>query len=187
MTIGTGLFINFGDQNVLWKIIVFQVVAGLGAGTLFLSPMLALQNYLSKEDISAGLAAFTFLRSIATSISIVVGGVVLQAGLHGTSLSATGGKDSSPLSKRSEVAPSNNPAGYSTALKHMWIFYTVMSGLTMVFSFMITKKKSENSSSETAPDTAREVSATRTDESGRPQPVATTTDDDTTSVGEKSV
>ena len=187
MTIGTGLFINFGDHYVLWKIVVFQVVAGLGAGTLFLSPMLALQNYLRKEDISAGLAAFTFLRSIATSISIVVGGVVLQTGLHGTTLSSSGGKASSPRSRRSEVAPTNDPAKYSTALTHMWIFYTVMSGLTMVFSFMITKKKSEDDTASINSGTTEETAMKTADKSGRSPSHANSTSDHTTMVGEKSI
>lgn len=132
MTIGTGLFINFSSTYILWKIIAYQVIAGIGAGPLFLSPMIALQNHLRKNDIAAGTAAFTFLRSIATSISIVVGGVIIQKGADSNSLIDIGfGQDSNTAQRKER---------YTNALSTLWIFYTAITGLLILTSFMITKR-----------------------------------------------
>jgi hydrogenase/urease accessory protein HupE len=44
MTLGFGLFIDF-DVNTSWaKIIVFQIIAGIGVGPNFQSPLIALQS-----------------------------------------------------------------------------------------------------------------------------------------------
>jgi Na+/melibiose symporter-like transporter len=135
MTLGTGLFIDFPSRTVCWKVIVFQIIAGVGAGPLFLAPMMALQHHLRKEDIAAGTSAFTFLRSISTSISIVVGGVVLQrGGLKGGSLATT----SHRLHREQSVQAA---PGYTSALANMWIFYTAACGLMIVSAFLIGKHK----------------------------------------------
>lgn len=139
MTIGTGLFINFGTNYALWKIIVFQAIAGIGAGPLFIAPLLALQNHLRKADISTGSSALTFLRSMASSISIVVGGVILQSGLPGISLTG-----STLHSDRSGGGISSDTAQlYVSALGNMWIFYTALGGVVIFASFMITSKTAD--------------------------------------------
>lgn len=132
MTIGTGLFIDFGSTYILWKIIVYQVIAGVGAGPLFLSPMLALQTHLRKEDVAAGSSAFTFLRSIATSISIVVGGVIIQKGIERSSLTNIGSGQGSDIVQQKER--------YTQALSHLWIFYTAISGLVVLSALLLTER-----------------------------------------------
>jgi Na+/melibiose symporter-like transporter len=138
MTLGTGLFISFDASIVWWKIIVYQVIAGIGAGPLFLSPMLSLQDHLEKEYISTGTSAFTFMRSLATSMTVVVGGVVLQnVGLSSGSL--TPHMATSDGGDGNEAAAAT-PQEYSKALSKMWIFYTAVCGLMLLSSMGIRKK-----------------------------------------------
>lgn len=132
MAIGTGLFINFNSSYTLWKIIIYQLIAGIGAGPLFLSPMLALQNHLRKEDIAAGTSAFTFLRSISTSVSIVVGGVVLQKGIKSSTLTDISSVRGGDVAEKRE--------NYAQALSTLWIFYTAITGVVVLSSLMITKR-----------------------------------------------
>jgi Na+/melibiose symporter-like transporter len=129
MTLGTGLFINFGPKLVVWKIVVFLMIAGIGAGPMFQAPMIALQSVVKQRDVAAANAAFSFLRSLVTSLSVVIGGVVIQRGLGTGTLTgaAQGGKSSG------HVSANGNPDRYADALSNMWIFYTVFCGV-MLFS-----------------------------------------------------
>ena len=78
MTLGFGLFINL-PRNATWsKIIIYQIVAGIGVGPNFQSPLIALQTLVKKADIATATATFGFTRNLSTSISVVVGSVVFQ-------------------------------------------------------------------------------------------------------------
>ncbi|KFY88351.1 hypothetical protein V498_06810 [Pseudogymnoascus sp. VKM F-4517 (FW-2822)] len=78
MTLGFGLFIDL-DVNTTWvKIVLFQIVAGLGVGPNFQAPLIALQTLVSAKDNASGTSAFIFTRNLASSISVVLGGVVFQ-------------------------------------------------------------------------------------------------------------
>jgi hypothetical protein len=78
MTIGFGLFIDL-DVDANWaKIIIFQIVAGIGVGPNFQSPLIALQSTVQPRDIATATATFGFTRNLSTAISVVIGGVVFQ-------------------------------------------------------------------------------------------------------------
>lgn len=78
MTLGFGLFINL-PRNATWsKIIIYQIVAGIGVGPNFQSPLIALQTLVKRADIATATATFGFTRNLSTSISVVVGSVVFQ-------------------------------------------------------------------------------------------------------------
>lgn len=135
MTIGTGLFINFGSRLVLWKIILYQVIAGIGAGPLFQTPLIALQSQVKQRDVAAANSAFTFIRNLITSLSVVIGGVVLQKGLSSKALtgSATGDVDST------HVSAGEDASKYASALSKMWIFYTAFCGVMLLSSLLVGK------------------------------------------------
>ena len=81
MTLGIGLFINLDAHSSWAKIVLYQMVAGLGTGPLFQAPLLALQSMVAPGDIATATATFGFTRNLATSISVVVGGVIFQNGM----------------------------------------------------------------------------------------------------------
>ncbi len=130
-TLGTGLFIDFGT-SVSWpRIIVFELVAGLGAGLLFQSPMIALQSHLRQSDISAAMSAFTFLRNLSTSTSIVIGTVLIQHTIGSGSLTTIIDQGSSGAVGRTQ---------YVLGLRNMWIFYTCTASVTILATFFIKSK-----------------------------------------------
>lgn len=131
----TGLFILFCTKPVWWKIVVFQLVAGVAAGPVSLCPMLTLQNHLQPADIFPGTAAFTFLRSLSSSISVVCGGVVLQNTLHIHSFTL------SISNNTTNRNPSDGRQHYLSALSQIWMFCIAISG-TMLISGLFTKQKS---------------------------------------------
>lgn len=78
MTLGFGLLIDLGADLNWAKIIVFQIIAGIGVGPNFQSPLIALQTNVEPRDIGSATASFAFLRQLGTSISVVVGGVIFN-------------------------------------------------------------------------------------------------------------
>ncbi|KJR86246.1 uncharacterized protein SPSK_02413 [Sporothrix schenckii 1099-18] len=122
MTLGTGLLINLdAPATNLVKIVLYLVVIGIGAGPLFQAPLVALQSHVGPEDAAGAASASAFLRSLASAISIVVGTVLLQNGLHGRGITDT----------------TTPPAQFAAAVRRMWIFYTAVCGVLMVCTLFV--------------------------------------------------
>ncbi|KAL4916447.1 major facilitator superfamily domain-containing protein [Aspergillus aurantiobrunneus] len=134
MLTGTALFIDFRPRLQLHKIILYQLVAGLGVGPLFQAPMIAFQSRLDAEMLAAGNAALAFLKSLATSLSLVVGGVVLQ-GVAGDGLSLPQSQ-SQPRAGAGEEVEGEVMRG----LRGMWVFYTVVCAMMWTSSFGIQRR-----------------------------------------------
>ncbi|KAK1991087.1 major facilitator superfamily transporter [Colletotrichum falcatum] len=145
MTLGNGLFINF-QANTQWaKIVVFQAVTGFGAGVLFQSPMISIQTHTHQRDMAAAMSAFSFLRSLFTSMSIVIGTVLLQRNLGAGGL--TGGNLHS--GDQAGTAPPADKESYISALRIMWAFFTGVSGC-MLFTAVFIKQKPKRLAAQTA-------------------------------------
>lgn len=154
LTLGTGLLIDL-DPYANWaKIIIFQIIAGIGVGPLFQSPLIALQSHLKGYDIAVGTATFGFVRNIATSMGVVLGGVVFQNELskHQGDLERALGPElagrfaSSSFGSTTQQLRALPPAqkaalndAYTSSLRIVWIFYTVVAAAGIVISFFITK------------------------------------------------
>lgn len=149
MTLGYGLFLDL-DSTADWaKIIMFQIVLALGVGPNFQSPLLALQNRVTGRDIAAATGTYMFVRQIATSISVVVGGVIFdnamskqfdqlrsELGLDVASL-LTGNEAAASVA---QVAALPQPArgiaqaAYWKGLRTMFLFYVAFAALGLVIS-----------------------------------------------------
>ncbi|KAH0008378.1 DNA repair protein RAD50, partial [Aureobasidium melanogenum] len=67
------------SANSSWaKLIIFQIIAGIGIGPNFQAPLIALQTGVQPRDIATATATFGFVRQIFTSISVVIGQTVYQ-------------------------------------------------------------------------------------------------------------
>ncbi|KAK7995900.1 major facilitator superfamily transporter [Apiospora marii] len=156
MTLGFGLFIDL-DTSYNWaKIIIFQIVAGIGTGPNFQSPLIALQSSVEPHNIASATSAFGFVRQLATSISVVIGGVVFQNQMqkqHPQLLAALGPKLADQLSGGSAggnvavVAALQGEPGavakgaYWNSLQTMYIMYTCFAALGLLLSPLIGQKK----------------------------------------------
>ncbi|OGM42238.1 MFS drug transporter [Aspergillus bombycis] len=92
MTLGTGLYINLGINTSVASIVGFEIIGGIGTALLFQTPVIAIQNTVSQADTASATATMGFIRNLATSLSIVLGGVIFQNGMNArhSSLVATG-------------------------------------------------------------------------------------------------
>lgn len=131
MTLGTGLLIDLGPSTNWAKIVIYQIIAGVGAGPLFQAPMIAFQSHLPQKDVGPASSASSFLRSLSSSMSIVIGTVLLQKILGGGQISDW-------------LGPEGSAATYASAMKLMWIFYAAMSGFMVFMAIFIEKMPNEH-------------------------------------------
>ncbi|KAF9870986.1 hypothetical protein CkaCkLH20_11658 [Colletotrichum karsti] len=147
MTLGNGFFITF-DTNTNWaKIVVFQMITGFGAGVLFQSPMISIQTHTHQKDMAAAMSAFSFFRSLFSSMSIVIGTVLLQRNLGG------GGLTSGQLHSGGESADTKDSVKqeYVSALHIMWAFFTGVSGCMIISALFIKPKPKKESQGSSGP------------------------------------
>lgn len=158
LTLGFGLFIIFDDQMSIVKIAVIEAVAGFGVGMNFQSPLMALQSHVAPGDFATATATFGFTRNIATSLSVVIGGVIFQYGMqtHATSLISVLGDETAayfdgsnaeanlgliaslPVHQRDAVR-----GAYVASLRSMWILYVCVAAVGLLASLAVNKKSLE--------------------------------------------
>ncbi|KAM5431966.1 hypothetical protein McanMca71_005937 [Microsporum canis] len=156
LVIGTGLYIDLPSHRSLVKIILYQLVAGMGIGPNFQAPIIALQSHINPSDIATATASIAFCRNLASSISVVIGGVIIQnqlqenilkiqdvlspetlESLHGVSAGASVHIiQSLPPDEKSPVLDA-----YTRSFRTMWIFYTALAALGFLVSLLLQKKK----------------------------------------------
>ncbi|KAI3319635.1 MFS general substrate transporter [Xylariaceae sp. AK1471] len=163
LTLGFGLFIDLGSPVNWAKLVIYQIVAGIGVGPNFQSPLIALHSGLEPKDIAAATSTFQFIRQLATSISIVIGGVVFQNGMqkqYPTLLAELGPELANQLSGGSAganvglVASLQGEQGrvardaFWHSLQEMFIVFTAIAAVGLVISPFIGRRKLSNQHTE---------------------------------------
>jgi hypothetical protein len=164
MTLGFGLFIDL-DVNSSWaKIIIYQIIAGVGVGPNFQSPLIALQSLVPKRDIATATATFGFTRNLGSAISVVVGSVIFQnemkkkqsqlaATLGPQTASSFGGGSAGANVGLVQRLPENQKfaarQAFASSLSTMWILYVAFAAVGLGISFMISSNKLDKTHEET--------------------------------------
>lgn len=156
MTIGFGLFIDL-DPTANWaKIIIFEIIAGIGVGPNFQSPLIALQSMVAPRDIATATATFGFVRNLSTSISVVIGGVVFQNEMQkrypslvaslgaSTANELSGGSAGASVGFVRQLPPAQRAIArdaFFGSLRTMWIMYVAFAALGVFISLFIGNQK----------------------------------------------
>ncbi|KAF1808913.1 hypothetical protein P152DRAFT_461963 [Eremomyces bilateralis CBS 781.70] len=155
MTLGFGLFTDIDAHSSWAKIIVYQLVAGFGVGPNFQAPLIAIQSLVEPRNIASATATFQFVRNLATSMSIVVGGVLYQNVMNqyeGKLVSAVGPENAVRLGGANAGAnigvvyslhPNQRVAAQeiiADSISKLWIMYATFSGVGLLVSLLITKQ-----------------------------------------------
>ena len=156
MTLGFGLFIDLPTSANWAKIVPYQIIAGLGTGPNFQAPLIALQNHIEPKDMATATATFAFTRNLATSIGIVIGGVIFQNRMdaqRATLLTVLDPQTADFLAYGSAGASVQLVAKlpprvgavvhdvYTKSLSDMWIFFTVVAFCGLGVSLLIGEKE----------------------------------------------
>ena len=157
MTLGFGLLIGLDAYSTLKEIVPFQIVAGIGSGMLFEPPLIALQALVSQDDTATAISTFSFVRNIAMSLSIVIGGVVFQnsmsirgpairkSGLPSSITSQLTGADAAANvmvigTIQNEAQKRIVKEAFAWSLRNMWILFTCVSVFGVVATAFISKE-----------------------------------------------
>ncbi|KAL2137263.1 hypothetical protein VTI74DRAFT_4994 [Chaetomium olivicolor] len=152
MTLGFGLFIDLEARANWAKIVLYQLVAGIGVGPNFQAPLIALQTTVEPRDMASATGTFGFVRQLFTSISIVIGGVVFQNGMQqryprlleelgpevanllsgSNAASSVGLVDQLPDDQRQLAREA-----YAGSLRTMYIMYVAFAGLGLLVAFLV--------------------------------------------------
>ncbi|KAL9091063.1 MAG: hypothetical protein Q9165_004990 [Trypethelium subeluteriae] len=166
MTLGTGLYITFRTDTPISRIIGFEIIGGFGTALLFQTPVIAMQSTVSQADTATAIATMGFIRNIATSLSIVLGGVVFQNGMTArrSSLVAAGLSESVVEAFSGDRAAANVGIiksvhddaqrhaiqdAFAWSLRNMFIMYTCAASVAMVASAFIKQQHLSTEHTET--------------------------------------
>lgn len=166
MTLGTGLYINFRTDTSVARIVGFEIIGGIGTALLFQAPMIAIQNTVSQADTATATATLGFIRNLAASLSVVLGGVVFQNSMaaHQSSLAAAGLSESvlealsgDQAAANVEIIKSIQDAAqrqvvqdaFAGSLRNMFIMYTCVAAVAMVASAFIKQQHLSTEHTET--------------------------------------
>ncbi|KAI5287610.1 hypothetical protein KEM52_001508 [Ascosphaera acerosa] len=154
-TLGLGLFVDLPLTKQWAKLVIYQILAGLGAGPCFQSPLIALQSQIKPADIATATSTFAFTRNIGSSMGVVIGGVVLTNVLHAKMPRLEGRVPadvyalidrSSPGAMAEFVRGLPRPEArliqsvYRDSLQMAWVFYTVLCFVGFLSSLLVLKK-----------------------------------------------
>ncbi|KAL2825752.1 major facilitator superfamily domain-containing protein [Aspergillus cavernicola] len=166
MTVGMGLYINLDRRTTVAQIIGFEVIGGIGTALLFQTPVIAIQNAVSQAETASATATLGFIRNLATSFSIVLGGVVFRHGMDAqqSGLAALGiGGEVLHAVSGDKAAASVGVVGliedlgqrhavqdaFAWSVRNMFIFYTAVSGIALVAGVFIKQREMSRGHTET--------------------------------------
>lgn len=156
--LGFGLLIDLPETNDWPKIIIYQIIGGIGAGLSTQPLLLALQSNVSVEDFAVATSTFGFMRNIGLSIGVLAGGVIFQNSLINESQSLTesygpevaemvAGPES--IAKASGVTTLPSPLRediqhlITISIRNIWIFSTVVAAVATLAILFINNTKLE--------------------------------------------
>jgi MFS family permease len=165
-TLGAGLYVSLWTDSSLAEIIVFQIIGGAGVALSFQAPLLAIHSNVKQADVASATAALGFTANLATSISVVLGGVVFQnsmtakrpalvaAGLDEHVLDALAGDKAAA---NVNIVQTLTDAGqrravqdvFAGSVRNIFIMYTGIAAVTVFASMFIKQKRMSTEHTET--------------------------------------
>ncbi|RAH67883.1 MDR family MFS transporter [Aspergillus aculeatinus CBS 121060] len=151
-TLGFGLYIDLQSYASWPRIILFQVVVGLGIGPNFQATLIALQANTKPEELGRGTATFSFIRQLASAVSVVVASVVYghvvstKEGTMAAVLGETLAEEIVAASTAAEAFVKMLPKGeerevvldaLTKALSWVWVLYTAVAGFGFLISLSL--------------------------------------------------
>lgn len=154
--LGFGLLIDLESTTNWPKIIIFQIIAGLGIGPNFQAPLIALQTNVEPRDIGSATSTFSFIRQLGTSISVVIGGVIFNNEMekhypklvqelgHEIADSLSGANAASSVQLVGSLKGHDGAVAkkaYWSSMQTMYIVYTCFAALGLIISMFIRQVK----------------------------------------------
>lgn len=158
LCLANGLFIMLDENTSLSEIIGLTIIFGLGSGMLFEPPLIAIQSRSLQENVATATSTFSFVRSVALAISVIVGGVVFQnsmnqqadrlaqSGLPADIVAKLSGKEAAAnvgLARTLQDPEQRRivESAFAGAMRNMWFAYVALAALGLVSGVFVGKAK----------------------------------------------
>lgn len=156
--LGFGLLIDLPETRVWSKIIIYQIIGGIGAGLSTQPLLVALQSNVPANDFAVATATFGFMRNIGLSFGVVAGGAIFQNSMinQAHSLAESYGSDVADMLAGAEsIAEASSVTSLPSPLKeevqhlitisirNIWIFSTAVAAVGTLTILFIKKTKLE--------------------------------------------
>ncbi|KAI1928307.1 hypothetical protein LOZ58_001017 [Ophidiomyces ophidiicola] len=156
-TLGLGLLIDLDTRSSWAKLIIYQLVLGIGIGPNYFSPVLALQRVVRPQDIAIATSTLGFVRQLGSALSVVIGGVIFQSqmqkkvstlrealGPRAEQFSGASAAASVELIKQlPEAQKQLVKQTYAASIRPMYYVYMGLSAAALLTSFFIETNKLE--------------------------------------------
>lgn len=162
--IGCGLLYNLPSSETWSKIVIYQIILGIGSGANFQPPLIALQSNVPAQDNAAVTATFSLVRNMASAIAVVIssaafankmtaqqgeiaaklGNEALAAAFSGTHAEANVFLIGSLDAGQQAVVR----GAYRRAIRDIWIESMCITACGLLASFLVKNKKLEEEHTE---------------------------------------
>ncbi|OAP55086.1 hypothetical protein AYL99_10786 [Fonsecaea erecta] len=165
MTLGTGLFVLMNAHTSTGTIIGFEIVEGVGSGLLFEPPLIAIQQGVHQDDVGTATSTQAFIRSLALSLGVIIGGIVFQQsmdlrrsslqqiGLPPSVLEQLSGKNAGANVMVAHTLPPAQELAvkeaFAWSIRNMFIMFTVLGAFGVLASLFVVKTKLSKEHKET--------------------------------------
>lgn len=181
MCLGAGLMINLDRTSPWSKLVIYQMIVGVGCAPLFQSPLIAIHATIEPRDIGTATTAFAFIRTFGTALAISLGLVVFNnqmaaqkdelLGKVPEELARTisGGSASAALEwikKFSEHDQRIARDAFAVGVRGMWYFFLAMAALAAVCSLGVGRHHLSKANHATQPAMNRKQKKESEDEKG---------------------
>ncbi|KAJ7285974.1 MFS general substrate transporter [Mycena rebaudengoi] len=150
MTLGFGLMIMFDERTGPARQSIYPLVAAVGIGCLFQTPLIGLQAAMPVKDMATTTSTFGFIRTIGGTVAISIGGAIISGTLR-TKIRALPhlalNIDTSPASLNQNVLRLKfiaNPIvrqmiihAYARSISMIWVIVTPILGVGLIMSLFI--------------------------------------------------
>ncbi|KAJ7125471.1 MFS amino acid permease, partial [Mycena crocata] len=151
LTLGFGLMIMLDDKSGAAKEAVFPLIAAVGVGCLFQTPLIGLQAAMPIKDMATSTSTYGFIRTLGGTVAIAMGQAIISSTLrkkitHIPNLAQLN-IDTSPAALSQNVVRLKDIAdpvlrqalihAYALSISTIWIVVTPILGAGMIMSFFI--------------------------------------------------
>jgi len=124
MSMGSFLLTRLAADSSIPLAIVFMVLTGMGIGSFFSLPMVAVQNALPVSQLGSGTAALRYLGQVGATLGIAIVGTIVTSGVSGDLMSQLPTNDTDKLA-------------LATALQHGFLAVLVFAVIALVAVFFL--------------------------------------------------
>ncbi|KAJ5343815.1 uncharacterized protein N7506_003639 [Penicillium brevicompactum] len=135
LVLGSGLLISLKFEANITKLIIFQILMGVGVGMNIEAPILAAQAAENVRDTAAVTATMGFVRSLSTAISVVVGASMFNGGNAASNVEEI---QNAGLSTDQQIMVRKT---YFEALRVVWVMCVAFAGLAAILNLFVRARK----------------------------------------------